>query len=88
MRQILSGEESILLVSHDEDDHGWQFIGSTDANIADGRVVGLEEMVELDPSILLVADLPPGWHALRNSKGEAWQRRKRPADSEESGQGT
>jgi hypothetical protein len=66
MRQVLDGSEPILLVSHDADDHGWQFIGSTDASVADGRVVSLEEMARLDPTILEVADLPPGWHAVRD----------------------
>jgi len=52
MRQILDGSEPILLVSHDADDHGWQFIGSTDANTEDGRLVCLEHMVTRDPSVL------------------------------------
>ncbi len=81
MRQVLEGEEPILLVSHDEDDHGWQFIGSTDANVADGRVVCLEEMARLDGSVLEVADLPPGWQALREGPGAAWQRRRHPSDA-------
>jgi hypothetical protein len=66
MRQVLDGSELILLVSHDADDHGWQFIGTTDASVEDGRVVCLEHMVRLDPTILEVADLPPGWHAVRD----------------------
>jgi hypothetical protein len=74
MRQVLDGGEPILLVSHDEDDHGWQFIGSTDANVPDGRVVCLEEMVRLDPTVVEVADLPPGWKAVRECVGEPWVR--------------
>ncbi len=74
-RQVLEGSEPILLVSHDADDHGWQFIGSTDASVADARVVGLEEIVQLDPSVLTVADLPPGWQAVRKKQGARWTRR-------------
>jgi hypothetical protein len=55
-QQVPDGMEPILVVSHDLDDHGWQFIGSSDASLADARVVSLEEMVNLDPAILEVAD--------------------------------
>jgi hypothetical protein len=83
MRQVLDGSEPVLLVSHDEDDHSWQFIGSTDACVADGRVVCLEEMVELDPTVLEVADLPPGWQAVREEVGGPWTRRVREPDPDE-----
>jgi hypothetical protein len=83
MRQVLSGEEPILLVSHDADDHGWQFIGSSDACTADGRVVCLSHMLELDPSIREVSDLPPGWQAVREGPGHPWIRKIRPTDEEE-----
>lgn len=83
MRQILEGTEPILLVSHDEDDHGWQFIGTSNACFEDGRVVCLEEMVQLDPTILEVADLLPGWQAVRSNPGEKWVRRMRTPDSDE-----
>lgn len=78
MRQVLDGSEPILLVSHDAEDHGWQFIGTSDATVADARIVGLEEMVRLDPTVLEVADLPPGWEATREARGEPWSRHKQP----------
>ena len=80
MRQIIEGSEPILLVSHDADDHGWQFIGSTDPNQDDARVVCLHEIVVRDASVLQLADLPPGWQALRRSPKHPWQRRQRPID--------
>jgi hypothetical protein len=80
MRQILDGSEPILLVSHDADDHGWQFIGISDASVADGRLVCLEEIVRLDPTVLEVADLPPGWQAVRDEVGGQWSRRLRAPD--------
>lgn len=76
VRQILDGTEPILVVSHDADDHEWQFIGSSDASLADARVVALEEMVPLDPTILEVADLPPGWQATREEVGGPWTRQR------------
>jgi hypothetical protein len=83
MRQVLDGTEPILLVSHDADDHGWQFIGTSDGCFEDARVVSLEEMVQLDPTVLEVADLLPGWQAIRVSVGGAWTRQEQPVDSEE-----
>jgi len=77
MRQVLARTEPILLVSHDADDHGWQFIGSTDANVGDGRVVSLAEIMQLDPTVLEIADLPPGWQAVRTKIGGPWTRRLR-----------
>lgn len=63
-----------MAVTHDSDDHGWQFIGITDANVEDGRIVCLEEIVKLDPSVLEVADLEPGWRAVRDFVGGPWSR--------------
>jgi len=74
----MEGMEPILLVSHDADDHGWQFIGSSDATMADAMLVSLESIVRLDPTVLEVADLPPGWQALRDRVGGAWSRREHP----------
>jgi hypothetical protein len=83
MRQVLDGSEPILLVAHDADDHAWQFIGITDASLADARIVALEEIVQLDPTVLEVADLPPGWQAVRDEVGGEWTRRQRPEDPDD-----
>ena len=66
----------ILHVSHDEDDHGWQFLGLEDADVEQGTVLSLANIVKLDPSVLEVADLPPGWHAWRQSPSSPWQRER------------
>ena len=67
-----------MLVSHDEDDHGWQFIGSSDASMADAMLVALEAVVRCDPTVVEVADLEPGWQALRDFVGGPWTRRPHP----------
>jgi len=82
MRQILDGSEPILLVSHDADDHGWQFIGTSDASETDSRLVAMEEMVKCDPTILEIANLPPGWQAIRTEVGGAWKRSLCPENPE------
>lgn len=85
LRQVMNREEPILFVSHDLDDHGWQFIGSTNANMKDALLVCLEEVVKVDPSILEVADLPPGWQAARESPGHSWTRSESPLDENNGG---
>jgi hypothetical protein len=77
-RSVLSGEKPIALVTHDADDGGWQFLShETGAlNERDGRVVGLGEIIALDPSLTVLADLPVGWKAWRPSKEAPWQRSK------------
>jgi hypothetical protein len=61
LRSIVFAGAPILHVTHDEDDHGWQFLGMEDAREDDACVVGLQEIVAKDPSLLELADLPPGW---------------------------
>jgi len=78
MRQVMDGSEPILLVSHDADDHGWQFIGSSEASMADAMIVALESVAKIDPTILEVADLEPGWQAIRTTVGGVWTRREQP----------
>jgi hypothetical protein len=80
LRQIVSGGEPILHVTHDADDHGWQFLGWEDAEVADGVVVCLSHILEMDPSVRDVADLPPGWHAWRRAVGDPWAREQSPFD--------
>jgi hypothetical protein len=73
LRSIVFEGAPILHVAHDDDD-GWQFLGLEDADTAQAAVVSLSEIVRLDPSVLEVADLPPGWHAWRRSRESPWQR--------------
>ena len=74
LRSIVFGGGAILHVTHDEDDDGWQFLGAGDAEESDAMVVGLGQIVKLDASVLQVADMPPGWHAWRQSAASPWQR--------------
>jgi hypothetical protein len=72
--QVINGAEEILEAYHDSDDHGWQFFGVTGASVEDCFLVALEEIVSLDPTVLEVADLPPGWRAVRGSRTGPWTR--------------
>lgn len=73
LHAVLDGAP-ILLVSHDADDDGWQFLDGRAVDIDNAALISMAEAVALDPSIREVADLPPGWTAWRSSPGEPWQR--------------
>ncbi|MDC0742157.1 hypothetical protein [Polyangium mundeleinium] len=70
---VLAGAP-ILLVSHDADDGGWQFLCGTTSDPADGRVVHVREILTTDPTVVEVADLPLGWVAFRGAIGAEWTR--------------
>lgn len=75
-KKIVLDHELIAYVSHDIDDGGWQFhiASSQDLTESDAIVVSLKNIISIDPTVALLADLPLGWHAWRSSKKEAWQR--------------
>src|SRR5687767_13164836 len=73
-RQIVNGGQPILFVSHDVDDGSWQFLAGGTPSAADAMLVALHEIVELDPSVRELADLPCGWIAERESLEAPWKR--------------
>ncbi len=73
-RGVIDGTDWIAVVSHDEDDGAWQFVGSRGARMDEAMLVALSEIFERDASIAELADLPLGWRALRDSPGSPWQR--------------
>jgi hypothetical protein len=75
---VLERRRPILLVTHDADDGGWQFLCGTTTHPDDGRVIGLGTAVRLDPTVEELADLPLGWRAWRKAVTEPWQRAQSP----------
>lgn len=73
-RSIIENGAPILHVSHDADDHGWQFLGGGKPKVENARIVCLSCIPDLDPTVLELTDLPPGWIAWRNSASEPWKR--------------
>ncbi|WP_219907998.1 hypothetical protein [Enhygromyxa salina] len=71
--RVLAGSP-ILMVSHDADDGGWQFLCGTTNDSADGKIVHLDEIVAMDSTVCEVADLPLGWLAFRDAVGGEWKR--------------
>ena len=69
-KQVLEGAP-ILFVYHNEDGD-WQFHSSAEPDLNDAKLVCLEEIVKLDPTINEIYYLPYGWAAWRDSKNEEW----------------
>ena len=70
-RQSVEGHP-ILYVYHNEDGD-WQFHTSLDPKLEDAKLVCLEEITKLDPSINEIYHLQYGWRAWRNNKEEKWE---------------
>lgn len=72
-RQVLEDGLPILLVTHYEDDYSWGFLCGTTNATEDGRVIGMRSAVQIDPTLLDVANLPPGCSARRAAIGAKWE---------------
>ena len=78
---ITSGEKTILYVSHDLDDGAWQFHPSESSDDNEPKVVALHRIVQIDPSVSSLADLPMGWAAIRENVDSPWQRFRLPTST-------
>jgi len=78
---IVQDGQPILLVSHDEDDHGWQFLDGSNPP-SEPFMVCLSHAVDLDCPVSQLADLPPGWIAWRESVDSPWVRQQHDTDNE------
>ena len=73
---VMNKNSPVVYVAHDTDGD-WQFFGPED-NIKDEDVmiVSLEQMIDHDPSLRSLYDLPVGMNASRSKKGEEFRRSK------------
>ena len=72
-KQVLEGLHPIVEVYHDHEGD-WQFLCGTTTDIADLKLVCMGCMLERDPTLANLADLPPGWCATRASPQSQWVR--------------
>lgn len=75
-KQVVKESFPVLMVVHYEEDDSWAFTCGTTNKSEDLMVVGMGEVVNLDPSLYSIADLPPGWSATRESVNSEWVRTK------------
>ncbi len=73
VRDVIENGKPILYVSHDTDDHSWQFLTGADLSFDDAMVVSMGSMVEIDSTLLDIGHMPPGFHATRSSISDDWK---------------
>ena len=71
---ILEDKSPILYVFHYEEDGMWQFSGNeNEINDNDYKVISLQEIINIDSSILEIANLALNHMAFRESKKDSWK---------------
>ena len=73
---VLEDGEPILLVSREPDGEVLAVCGGENDTAATARDLPLDRLLDLDPSLAELADLPDGWAALRESPEHPWARSK------------
>ena len=71
LKQILDGTRPILYVANDEED-GLQFLTDGEVNEKDIALAALNEIIELDRTVLPVVDIDPGCIASRQRPDDDW----------------
>ncbi|MFD2967196.1 hypothetical protein [Sphingobacterium bambusae] len=69
---VLNKTDVITSVYHYEEDGMWTFFGDSEVAESDYRLVAIEEIVDLDPSILLLPDMKPGFYARRKGVNDTF----------------
>jgi hypothetical protein len=74
VRQVMDRALPILLVARDAEGGDWQFLTGLAFDVADGMLVCLEQVVNVDPSVQALADLRAGEEATRATPDAPWKR--------------
>lgn len=72
VKDIVDGAMPILSALYDLDACRWCFMTNEEILPMECMEVPLKDIVERDPSLLHLADLPPGWIATRESLRSPW----------------
>jgi hypothetical protein len=64
----------ITYVTHDADDGAWQFFSDDELESFEevAKIVSLQEILDIDPTLLDLADMPTGYYATRTTADEDW----------------
>jgi hypothetical protein len=71
-RYILCDKKPILRVFHYEEDGAWEFLGHENHHDEDYRIISLEEIIAIDPTVLELSNMRIGYYAERKRKGDEW----------------
>lgn len=74
-KRILAGLDWIHYVTHDAEDGAWQFHPyAAPTPDEEAAVVSLRSIMDMDPAVKDLSDLPLGWCAWRADRDAPWQR--------------
>ncbi|OAQ38180.1 hypothetical protein A5893_15390 [Pedobacter psychrophilus] len=75
---VIFDNKDITHVTHEIEDGAWQFFSDDEFEHFEdvAKIVGLQEIIKRDNSILELADLPLGYLATRKNKDEKWEIKK------------
>lgn len=69
---IIEHNSPILYVKHDNDGD-WQFLCGENHTTKDARIVALQEMINIDPSVSKISNLKRGQTAVRENQESEWK---------------
>lgn len=72
-RHVVKDGADILHVTHDAEDGGWQFLCGGDHTEEDAMILGMEEIVRVDPSVNGLHQMPEGVGASRETRAGEWK---------------
>ena len=81
-KRVMSGEDGITRVFHNVEDGAWQFHGPHESKPEDLAYVCLHHIIDKDPTINELSNLPPGWCAWREEVMAPWARDLSAADAD------
>ena len=76
-KSVVEDKKEITYVVHNLEDGAWQFHSSDLVKIKDAMIVSLSEIIEIDNTLLEIADLPLGYAATRESIKNKWTIQKK-----------
>lgn len=76
--QVIGKLQPIRVVIHEAEDGIWRFLTGGGYGAEDVLCASLREIMDVDPTVGEVADLPLGWRAERERVGGAWRRLAEP----------
>ena len=73
-RFVIKDKKDITFISHDNEDGAWQFLSNDNFDNYEeiAMIVSLDEILQIDKTILDIADLPLGYIATRQTLSDNW----------------
>ena len=71
---VAKDKKEITYVTHDAEDGAWQFFSNDDFDNFEevAMIVSLDDIIQIDKTVLEIADLPLGYFATRQTSKDSW----------------